>query len=131
MLNGFVALEALFPGEALRKEKIAKKLGISKNTAELLKDLRDTLFHSGVSIKDAIDLLIETKDKYADTRTLHILKALARQPNCSWVIYSAFTDLMFVHFATIVGMNPDTVKRQSNTDLLDDRWFQKLPNGSD
>lgn len=126
LLNGFVALEALFDGRKLQKDKISRRLNISTITAESIVEIRNTFFHDGRSIKDALNFLLEQKLKHPKAAIIPLLQALIQREDASWIVYSSFTDLMYTHFATLVGLDPETIRRWSEVDLRDDSWFQKL-----
>ena len=126
LLNGFVALEALFEGKKLQDDKISRRLGISRVTAKLIVELRNTFFHDGRSIKEALNFLLEQKSQYPKAAIIPLLQAIVRREDASWIVYSSFADLMYTHFATLVGLDPETIRRWSEIDLRDDSWFQKL-----
>ncbi|WP_417437459.1 hypothetical protein [Idiomarina abyssalis] len=126
LLNGFVALEALFDGRKLQKDKISRRLNISTITAESIVEIRNTFFHDGRSIKDALNFLLEQKLKHPKAAIIPLLQALIQREDASWIVYSSFADLMYTHFATLVGLDPETIRRWSEVDLRDDSWFQKL-----
>ncbi|MBV35277.1 MAG: hypothetical protein CMP47_07445 [Rickettsiales bacterium] len=126
LLNGFVALEALFKGTKLHKDRISQELKISLETAELIKKLRDKMFHHGASIKDAINIIYEEKQKHSKAKLNPILKLLVKHSNISSFIYTSFTDLMFSHFADLVGLNSNEIKRWSEIDLRQNGWHEHL-----
>ncbi|MRJ45691.1 hypothetical protein KF946_12775 [Idiomarina loihiensis] len=126
LLNGFVALEALFEGKKLQEDKISRRLSISRVTAKFIIELRNTFFHDGRSIKDTLDFLLEQKLKHPQAPIIPLLQALIQREDASWIVYSSFADLMYTHFATLVGLDPETIRQWSEVDLRDDSWFQKL-----
>ena len=126
LLNGFVALEALFEGKKLQDDKISRRLGISRVTAKLIVELRNTFFHDGRSIKDTLDFLLEQKLNHPQAPIIPLLQALVQREDASWIVYSSFADLMYTHFAELVGLDTETIRRWSEIDLRDDNWVQKL-----
>lgn len=126
LLNGFVALEALFYGKELQKDKISRSFGISITTADFIKEIRNKFFHDGRSIEDALSFLLEQKLTHPQAPIIPLLQALVQREDASWIVYSSFADLMYTHFATLVGLDPETIRRWSEIDLRDDDWFQKL-----
>lgn len=126
LLNGFVALETLFEGKKLQDDKISRRLGISRITAKFIVELRNTFFHDGRSIKDTLDFLLEQKLNHPQAPIIPLLQALVQREDASWIVYSSFADLMYTHFAELVGLDTDTIRRWSYIDLRTENWFQKL-----
>lgn len=126
LLNGFVALEALFEGKELQKDKISRSFGISITTADFIKEIRNKFFHDGRSIEDALSFLLEQKLNHPQAPIIPLLQALVQREDASWIVYSSFADLMYTHFAELVGLDTETIRRWSEIDLRDDNWVQKL-----
>lgn len=126
LLNGFVALEALFDDKKLRKEKVSEKLKVSLDTADLIKELRNKMFHYGESIAETVQIISREKEAHTQATLNSILNELKDNTEVSWILYSGFTDLMFAHFAELVGLDPRIIKRQSRVDLRDNDWYKNL-----
>lgn len=126
MLNGFIALEALFDGRTLQKDKVSKRLSVSIVTAELIIEIRNKLYHNGLSIKAALDFLLEEKLTHPKSKITPLLQALVHKENASWITYSSFADLMYTHFAESVGIESAGIKRWSDVNHRSDNWFQKV-----
>ncbi|ACV25742.1 hypothetical protein [Kangiella koreensis] len=124
--NGFVALEALFDGNKLRKEKVSEKLKVSIGTAELIVELRNKMFHYGESIAETVQIVSREKQVHTKSPLRPIIDELKDNTDLSWVLYSGFTDLMFMYFAELVGLGVGSVKRWCPVNLRDDDWYKKL-----
>ncbi|KFZ30648.1 hypothetical protein IDSA_08940 [Pseudidiomarina salinarum] len=126
LLNGFIALEALFPNRTLQADKLSKRLKVSQATADFFVQIRHKIFHYGVGIRGALDILQEEKQQHSQCKITPMLQALSHRQDASWIIYSSFTDLMYTHFAELVGIDAATIKRWSDVNLRSDDWFRKL-----
>lgn len=126
LLNGFVALEALFDGKKLHKQKVSKELKVSVDTADLIVELRNKMFHYGESIAETVQIISNEKLAHKKSPLLPILDRLKEHPNVSFILYSGFTDLMFAHFTELVGLELGAIKRWCPVDLRDHDWYKKL-----
>lgn len=126
LLNGFVALEALFDGKKLHKEKVSKKLKVSVDTADLIVELRNKMFHYGEGIAETVQIILREKLAHKESPLPRILDQLKDHPKVSFILYSGFTDLMFAHFSELVGIEPLAIKRWCPVDLRQHDWYKNL-----
>lgn len=127
LTSGFIALEVLFPDDSLHKNKVSRALGISETTAELIVELRNRMFHHGESISEAIESIHAKKRVHGRSPLNPVLNQLVGQRNVSFVLYSAFADLMFTYFAESIGLENESLNSKSAIDLRDDDWFNNIP----